>query len=451
MIPVQPQAAGLPSGTLGGRRRPRAHGWRLAHVMAAPHRLAFSAGAVMASLALLWWGAVLLASGLGLTLPWAVRPATAHAVLLGFGVMPCFVAGLAFSAGPRWLGQPAVPARSLGLPLAGMLGGWALALAGFHLSAPMAAAGMALAAGGLALIVGRFALLLIGGRVSDQDHARLVLLGMAGVALAQWAAAAALALGADGVVRAATHAALWGGFGLVFVALAHRMLPTFTASVLPSQAAWRPRVLLAVLAMLMGLQAPFEGLEVLRGGALAGWPAVLRAGLELAGGLMLFWLSLRWGLRHSLRASAGARDPAGQVVTASRGSLRLLAMLHLGFAWLAVAFTLDGVSHTLMALTEGQRSLGLAPLHAFTMGFLGSTVLALATRVALARSGRPLVADRWTWTLAWVLQAGTVLRVLAALYPVAAMPLTLLAVQFWVVAALTWAVRYGRGFGRASG
>jgi len=34
-------------------------------------------------------------------------------------------------------------------------------------------------------------------------------------------------------------------------------------------------------------------------------------------------------------------------------------MLHIGFAWLGVAFTLGGVSHALMALSDGQLSLGL--------------------------------------------------------------------------------------------
>jgi len=318
-----------------------------------------------------------------------------------------------------------------------------------HLSVALTAAGLALAAGGFALIAGRCAVLVMDSRVADKDHARLVLLGLAVVALAQWAAAVALVLRADVLARAAVQAALWGGFGLVFLAVAHRQLPSFTAAALPSQAIWRSRVVLASLALLMGLQAPFAVAEVAQGGALAGVPAALRAGVELAGGLLLFWLSLRWGLRHSLRRSAPAVNAAGESVTAGRGALRLLAMLHLGFAWLGVAFTLGGVSHGLMLATDGRLSLGLAPLHAYTMGFLGSTLLALVTRMALAQSGRPLQADRWTWTLCGVVQAGVLFRVLAALFPVAATPLTLLAAQFWTVAALTWALRHARWFGKA--
>jgi len=419
-------------------------------VVAAPHRLAFSAGALMMSLALLWWGAALLAAASGRALPWAVSAPTAHALLLGFAVLPCFLAGLVFSLLPRWLGAPAsVPARALQLPLVGVLGGWAMALLGFHTSSALAAAGVAVAAGGLALIVGRGMVCLIDSRSADRDHARLVLLGLAVAALAQWAAAVAVALGAETAARAAVQAALWGGFGLVFVTVAHRALPQFTGLQLPSQSAWLSRSLLAALAGVVALQAPFAAAEVLQGGALSGVPAVLRAGMGLGAGLVLCWLALRWGLRQSLRPSAAALDAAGEPVLARRGALRLLALLHLGFAWLAVAFTLDGVSHALMVATDGQLSLGHAPLHAFSMGFLGCTLYALATRMALALSGRALVADRWTWVMAWVLQAGVLLRVLAALFPVAATPLTLLALQFWATVALTWTVRHARWFGRA--
>lgn len=449
MIPIQPQPAGLPSGTIGGRRR-AAGSWQWRQVTAAPHRLAFSAGALMMSLALLWWGAALLAAATGQVLPWAVSAGTAHALLLGCAVLPCFLAGLVFSLLPRWLGAPAsVPTRALQLPLVGVLGGWVLALVGFHASSALAAAGVAVAAGGLALIAGRGMVCLIESRAADRDHARLVLLGLAVAALAQWAAAVAVALGAETVARAAVQAALWGGFGLVFVTVAHRALPQFTGLRLPSQSAWASRSLLAVLAGVVALQAPFAVAEVLRGGALTGLPAVLRAGMGLGAGLVLCWLSLRWGLRLSLRGAAPAVDAAGEPVLARRGALRLLALLHLGFAWLAVAFTLDGVSHALMVATDGQLSLGHAPLHAFSMGFLGCTLYALATRTALALSGRALVADRWTWVMAWVLQAGVLLRVLAALFPVAATPLTLLALQFWATVALTWTVRHARWFGRA--
>lgn len=428
MPALQPQPAGLPSGSFGGRRAGRAGAWQWRRLLAAPHRIAFWGGSVVLAASALWWGAALLARAAGLALPWAVSPGAAHALLMAFGFLPLFMAGFMFTAGPRWLGLAEVPGRQLALPVAVMLGGWLAAAVGFHGSAPLAGLGVAAAAVGFALVTGLFGLMVLESPAADRDHARLVLLGCAATVVAQWAAAVLLVLGHEAGTRAAAHGALWA-LALVFVAVAHRMIPFFTQGALPGLQAWRPRALLAVLALLVGLQAPFAVAEALNGGALPPAPAALRAAIELPGGALLLWLSLRWGLRESL-------------------SVRLLAMLHLGFAWLGVAFTLGGVSHALMSLSGGSQSLGLAPLHAFTMGFLGSLLLAMASRVARGHSGRPLQADNWTWLMFWVLQAAVAARVAAALWPQAGTPLTLLALQFWAGAVVTWALRHAPWFGQ---
>jgi uncharacterized protein involved in response to NO len=78
------------------------------------------------------------------------------------------------------------------------------------------------------------------------------------------------------------------------------------------------------------------------------------------------------------------------------------------------------------------------------MGYLGSTLIAMATRVVCGHGGRPLVADNWAWAMFWVLQAAVLLRIVAALVPDVSTPLTLLAVQFWIAAVGAWALRYGR-------
>lgn len=431
MIPIQPQPAGLPSGRFGGRRRRVVHGtFSLRRLLAAPHRLAFMAGSALMLVAALWWALALLARHAGVALPWAVNPGSAHALLMAQGFMPLFIVGFAFTAGPRWLGLGEVPTRLLALPVGLMAGGWALALAGFHASALVASLGLAVAAVGFALATGLFALLVLDSRAPDRRHAVLVLAGCAVLVAAQWAAAVLLALRLDLGVRAAVAVGLWAGLGLVFAAVLHRMVPFFTQAALPERAASRPAPLLTLLAAAMLLEAPLAALTVLGGGTLPPGLAGLRAAVELPLGVALLWLSLRWGLRQSL-------------------SVRLLAMLHLGFAWLGVAFTLSGVSHALMGLSDGAVSLGLAPTHAFTMGFLGSTLLAMATRVARGHSGRPLVADHWTWLLFCALQVAVVARVLAALWPAAGVPLTLLAAQFWLAAVGAWAVRHMRWFGRS--
>ena len=396
--------------------------WRL--LLVAPHRLAFFAGAAMLALAALWWAAMLALRFTGVAVPWSVSPSTAHALLMVYGFMPFFITGFLFTAGPRWLMLPPVGARVLLLPVALMALGWLAVLAGVHAAHLVAALGLSLVALGLALLTGRFGLLVMQSRVPDRDHARIVLLGCTVSVFGLWGAALGIALEHDGWARAAAHVGLWGGAGLVFVSVAHRMIPFFTASALPALDAWRPRALLAILVALVGAQAPWAAADALAPGAQS-ITLLLRAAIEMAGGVLLLWLAVRWGLVQSLR-------------------IRLLAMLHMGFFWLGVSLALAGVSHALMAATDGAVSLGLAPLHAFTMGYLGSTLLAMATRVICGHGGRTLVADNWAWAMFWVLQAGVLCRVWAAMWPSVQLPLTLLAAHFWVAAVVAWALRYGR-------
>lgn len=449
MIPMQPQPAGLPSGTIGGRRRRRAAGWHVARLWAAPSRLAFAAGMLALVLTVMGWGAVLLASTRGQPWTGVVPAGVAVALWLGGGVLPFFVAAVVFKVLPRWLQVPAVSARALSVPLAALWVGMALAAAGCLVSTPLVATGLALAAAGQALLAGRVVVLMLDSRVVDRDHARLLAVALATASLSLWVASVAVALGQPQVVLAATQVSLWGGWALALVVLAHRLLPQAIPATMSSQTAWHSRAVLAGLSLLVAVQAPFAAAEALQGGMQAGLPAALRAGVEWGGGLALMWLSLRWGLRYSLRAEASAVDSEGRTVILRRGALGLLAILHAGFAWFAVAFTLGGFSRALMALTDGRQSLGDAPLRALVLGGLGSLVLATATQVMQWQTGRPLVADPWTRVLGGVLQVGVAVSVLAALFPVAGVPLTWLASQFLGLAALTWALRCSRWLGRA--
>ena len=402
--------------------------WRFARLLAAPHRLAFTAAALLLAGTALWWALVLAARAAGVALPWAVPAPVAHGLLMALGFMPLFFIGFLFTAGPRWLGLPEVKAVSLRWPVASMVGGWALAMPGFHLAAGLAAAGVAAVALGWSLAWWRFVQLLLTSRVPDKLHATLVAAAGGIGAAALWLSVAALAAGDTAGVRAATQLALWGFLAPVFVTVSHRMLPFFTASAVPSVAAWRPNALLGLMLAALFAELPFALAE------LWWWPLppaarALQAALEAPAALLLLWMALRWGLVQSLK-------------------IRLLAMLHLGFVWLGVAFALAALSHALMAWRGPEHSLGLAPLHALTMGYLGSTVLAMATRVTAGHSGRPLAADDLVWALFRVLQVAVLLRLASVLWPQQAAVLLLAAVAAWVLAMGGWAWRYGGWLGR---
>lgn len=422
-LPIRP----LPSAASAGSPPPLVDpSWRLARLQSAPHRLGFFSAALVMAISALWWAAALLARQAGVNLPWAVPPAAAHGLLMSMGFMPLFVVGFLFTAGPRWLGLPEVSAASLRAPVLAMLLGWAVALPGFHLLAPVAALGVASVAAGWTAIVQRFITLLRQSRAADRLHVRVIAVAAAAGALALWAAALALAMDNADAVRLAVQATLWFCLLPIFAAVSHRMLPFFTASALPMLSAWRPNWLLHSLLVVLLLSGAGAMAELL-------WwplPAALRwaqVAIETPAALLMLWLTVRWGLVQSLR-------------------IRLLAMLHAGFAWLGLAFALAAVSHGLQA--AGGDGLGLAPLHALTMGYLGATLIAMITRVAAGHSGRALAADNLAWGLYWLLQTATLLRLASALWPAGASWLLLLAVLAWAAATSGWAWRYGGWLGR---
>jgi uncharacterized protein involved in response to NO len=112
-----------------------------------------------------------------------------------------------------------------------------------------------------------------------------------------------------------------------------------------------------------------------------------------------------------------------------------------------LALALNAISHGLMAASGDAVSLGLAPLHAMTMGYLGCTMFAMVTRISSGHGGRKESADNTAWSLYWVLQAAVVLRVSAAISGAYSPALTLAAVAAWCVVMVGWAVRYGGWLG----
>lgn len=402
--------------------------WRLIWLLAAPHRLAFFMAALMLVMSSVWWGIILVTRALGMALFWGVPVSAAHGLLMTMAFMPLFFAGFLFTAGPKWLRLQEVAARSLLPGLMFMLTGWVLVLIGFHTYAMVSCAGMTLVAAGWTILSVKFSTMVRRSDVPDRIHARLVAFACGVGAIALWTAAVSLAISSELILRTATQMGLWAFIATIFAVVSHRMIPFFGASAVPFLDAWRPMWLLWVMVTVLWLEALFSAAELWS----APFSAAMRWGqvaVELPACLLLLGLAIRWGLVQSLK-------------------IRLIAMLHGGFAWLGISFALNALSHTLMALTDGAHSLGLAPLHAMTMGYLGATMFAMTTRVSSGHGGRPVAADDVAWTLYWILQSAVLLRVIAAIWPAASTPFTLLAIAAWTAATLGWALRYGRWFGR---
>lgn len=108
------------------------------------------------------------------------------------------------------------------------------------------------------------------------------------------------------------------------------------------------------------------------------------------------------------------------------GSEPLLWILHLGYAWIPIGFALLGLA----SITGwGLRDAGL---HALAYGAIGTLILAVAARVALGHTGRPLMASarmRWAFVL---ISVGTLGR-LASLFA---------SEGLWL-SAVAWVAAYG--------
>jgi len=388
-------------------------------LLAAPHRLFFFLGMLGLAAASLWWLFNLWARSLGMPLSLVLPPAWVHAWLMLNGFLPFFMFGFLFTAGPKWLNVAGPAARPLVLPGALCLLGLTLALLGAHLSATLVALGALLMAGSWSALLLRFFWLERASRVDDRVHARLVLAYFAFGTLAQLAYATGAVQRSADWIHVAQMLSIWLFITPVFVTVAHRLIPFFTASTMPFLDAWRPLWLLAA----------FNGIVVAHGllplaSVYAPSPAsyALRLAVDLAGAALLCFVAWRWGLVQSLRN-------------------RLLAMLHLGFVWLALALALYAWNDAVALLAAPQAGLGLAPLHALTMGFFGTMMLAMVTRVTAGHSGRPLAADTLTWFLFWTLQAAVLVRILVDALPAHSAWLTALAITLWCVALVPWATR----------
>lgn len=396
----------------------------------APHQLTFLAGMVVLVIGSLWWWSVQAA---WVAAPPRMPPGQVHGLLMTFGFMPLFFMGFLFTAGPKWLRVAPLPASALlpaiGLQLVGWGGHLAVAYVDLGRFALVAsAAALATAALGWTMAWRDFARMLRRSAQRDKLHLTCVLwAGLLGVA-ALWTCSVAVLLDLHGVVDGAIKAALFGFDGLTVAAVSHRMVPFYAS------AAWSrlderwPNWLLwfQILALVVcGVAATLERSLL----SMAPAAAKLAAGLEAALGIFLLGVATRWGWVQNV-------------------SIRFMAMLHTGFLWLGLSCLLAGLGHLLSTITGGQITLGRAPLHALAMGYMGTTMLAMVTRVVCGQRGTAVVADRFLWSLFWLLQVAILLRLTSQAVWLHAAPwrATLLAAAAaaWAAAWSVWAARYGK-------
>lgn len=414
-IPLRVEPAPAANDADAAADDPRSLGAALAALPAvfasAPHRLMFFAGASAVIVSMLWWACWLAAARFGHAFPAApVPPGWAHAVFAQYGMLAPFIFGFLLTVFPRWMAQPALTRRHYVPVFGGVFGGYLVAHAGLLGSKWLLVAGIALMLGGW--LAGLVALGGVLARNGAKDRHALscyvaLVLGACGLA-----AFGAFALGAPW--QFAYVAIRLGTFGLllpVYFTVCHRMIPFFSGNVVgPRYRAFRPPWSLPLLWALLLVHLVLD---------LGHHQDLLWiADAPLAAFFLVHWLG--WQPWKCLRPG-------------------LLAVLHLAGAWLWIAFALYA-AQSLLAFTDHGFLFARAPAHALTVGFFGSMLVAMVTRVTQGHSGRPLEMGRIPWLTFCLLQVVALVRLYAEFS--ADLPRWLVIAAFgWLLAFLPWVVR----------
>jgi uncharacterized protein involved in response to NO len=146
-------------------------------------------------------------------------------------------------------------------------------------------------------------------------------------------------------------------------------------------------------------------------------PGPLAGGVAAVGAVAVVARAGSWG------ASSTARNP-------------LLWVLHAGHGWIALAFALEAAAAALPIPPS-------APIHAITVGSIGTLTLGMMARVALGHTGRPLVAPRLVAAGFGAVLLAAAVRVFGPLVaPGHVVAWWWVAGALWAAAFATYAVRY---------
>ncbi len=379
-----------------------------AAILSAGFRPFFLGAAVWAALAVPRW---IGAYAAGLVLPSQLAPSIWHPHEMVYGFAAATVAGFLLTAVPNWTGRLPLQGGPLAVLVSLWVAGRIAVLISAAIGAPVAAGlDLAFPAAFLAVVarevvagrnwrnlpvVAALALLLAGNFLVHLEAVGLVDTAPLGIRI--------------GIATLLMLIALVGG----------RIIPSFTRNWL---AKTRPTV-----AAPKG-EGPYDvAVMAIAGTALVSWMAAPEARATAwalaVGGIALLWRLARWQGMYTL-------------------SEPLLAILHLGYLWLALGMALLGLDGILGILPAG------GALHALTVGAIGTMTLAVMTRASLGHTRRPLSAGVGTCTIYALVTVAAVLRVLAyfagAQYALALW----LSAGSWCAAFGLFAILYGRVLAR---
>lgn len=297
----------------------------------------FLLGAIFAAIVVPLWLAVL--SG-RVALGGSLQGPVWHAHEMIFGFTSAILAGFLLTAVGNWTGRT----TATGGVLAGLAGLWASARVALLLVPGWPAAILDL------LFLPALGLVLSRPLVATGNRRNLVFPVLLGLL---WTGNLAVHLGAPAI--AALRLSVYAIVAIILV-ITGRVVPMFTRNATGADARNVPALDAAAIAGVV-LVAAATSVPAMR-------PVVPY--LSTLAAVAVLGRMARWGFAHTLD------EP-------------LLWVLHVGHAWIAVGLVLEGGA----ALDLVPRSI---PIHALTIGSIGTLTLGMMARVALGHTGRPIVA-----------------------------------------------------------
>lgn len=179
------------------------------------------------------------------------------------------------------------------------------------------------------------------------------------------------------------NAGIWLFLIPILFTVSHRMLPFFSSNIIENYTVFQPRMTLWIF--LIGCSLHFY----LQQKHLTEWVFIVDIPLAIIALLH----SLRWQLHRCFND-------------------KLLAVLHMSFFWLFIGCSMLSAQSLILNLT-GEYILNKAPVHAITIGFISSMLLAMVSRVTLGHSGRALALNRLSWYLFLGIQLTAITRILS--------------------------------------
>lgn len=384
---------------------------------AAPHRMMFFAGAIQLLLPIFFWSIELIGRFTSLWTPLEILlPATwVHGFIMLYAVFIFFIFGFLFTVYPRWMNGPLIAKDSYISTFVWMTSGLTLFQLGLFFSIRLATIGLSVFLFGWAY--GQYALYKVYRTATATNKIYETLLNIA--LTTGW-------LGAMGfLVWLLTDNWLYLSFSLqagiwlfmlpILFTVSHRMLPFFSSCVIKDYKVVQPRW------TLFGFVVASVAHLLLEMAQLQQW--LFLADIPMA--IIAIYLSLNWDFISSFTD-------------------RLLAVLHMAFLWLGTGMLLYSIQ-SLYLLINGEWILGRGPLHAVTIGYFASLLIAMASRVSYGHSGRMLILDSLTWSFFLGIQLTAISRILSettSFNQIFGLNLNIIAVLLWLACMSGWVIKF---------